>query len=747
MIRRLSIRCALSAAAAVWLAGCNPARPFFLHESGDLAHYLDVATEMAEPDVSQPHLAEVEFAERPLTITNPEFREFWDMSLEEAVSISLHNSKVIRSLGQVRQSRQLGQAAVVPPELLTLNPDATPTVFDPAIQETDVTGVEAALSAFDAQFATSVFWEKSDRPQNTNVVGDAVFSRILERDQGNFQAELSKRAATGTQWFLRNVTNYDQNNNNTRATASDWFTAFEMEARHPLLRGGGAQVNRVPVMLARIRSDITLADFEAAVRNHVADVERSYWDLYFFYRNLHTAKVGRDSALATWKRINARLVEGTEGGSAGDEAQSREQYFFFRSRVEEALRDLYKSENRLRYLLGLAATDGRLIRPSTDPTLARIQFEWQDILCESLVRSAELRRQRWRVKQHEMELIAARNQLLPQLDAVALYRWLGVGDDLISGSRRGLNFPDPAEIDGSLAFDELTEGDYQEWRLGLNLNVPIGFRRELATVRHHQLLIARAKARLEDMELEVTHQMTDAVQTLDSEYVLAQTNFNRLVAAERQVAAVRAAYEAGRVPVDLLLDAQRRRADAEIAHYQSVVEYNLALLQVHLRKGSLLEYNGILLAEGPWPEKAYSDALTRARQRDASQYLNYGYTRPGVISRGPVQQHAAQEAGGPGAPQTPFDETWQLEGGTAPEPELIPTPAPVPTPAGPPPGGGLDVGAGPRSGASVSSPSTSRIVRGPALTRPDRPATAASEAAAEPSPASPGFEWGSLGLD
>ena len=105
-------------------------------------------------------------------------------------------------------------------------------------------------------------------------------------------------------------------------------------------------------------------------------------------------------------------------------------------------------------------------------------------------------------------------------------------------------------------------------------------------------------------------------------------------------------YQVGQITLDRVLDAQPRQADAETAYYRSLVDYNRAIMRLHFRKGSLLEYNGVYLAEGPWPGKAYFDALRRARQRDASMYLNYGYTRPGVISRGPVPQVTGTPTGG-----------------------------------------------------------------------------------------------------
>jgi hypothetical protein len=61
-------------------------------------------------------------------------------------------------------------------------------------------------------------------------------------------------------------------------------------------------------------------------------------------------------------------------------------------------------------------------------------------------------------------------------------------------------------------------------------------------------------------------------------------------------------------------------------------------MNVHYRKGSLLDYDGVYLAEGTWPAKAYFDAMRQARKRDAGYYMDYGYTRPNVVSQGPVQQ-------------------------------------------------------------------------------------------------------------
>jgi len=638
------------------MTGCKPTQPFYFHEDGDLSHYLDMATDIEMPDEDDIQSVEASNAMEPLSLANREFDEIWEVTLEEAVCITLKNSKVMRNLGGV------AQLAAFAPEQLLANPQSIPTVYDPALQEASPgvvgsgtgvivpgfsnsisnapgaiatehqQGVESALSAFDARLSAGMYWERLDTPQNSSGAAAAIFPPVSEGDNSRFNIQVAKRAATGTEFFARTNGAYSMSNAAFRAQPSDWTANLEMEARHPLMRGGGTQVNRMGVVLARIRTDTTLADFELGVRNMVSDVENAYWDLYFQYRNLQAKKVGRDAALVTWKKFDARRRAG-EGGVA-EEAQAKQQYYRFRADVEAALRDLYKVENRLRYVMGLSPTDGRLIRPSDEPTTAEVTFDWRAILAETLYRTPELRKQKWQIKRREMELITARNDLLPTLDVVALYRWLGKGDDLIAAPRRGLNFA----ADGSQAWDELTEGRFQEWALGFQFEMPIGFRKELAGVRYFQLALAREQARLEDMELEAAHSLTDAVQDQEAWYALAQTNFNWWVAARREVEVIESFVRVGKATADVLLDAQQRRADAETAYYQAVVGYNKAITQVHYRKGSLLEYNSIMLAEGPWPHKAYFDAMAHARRRDASHFVDYGYTRPRVISRGPAPQ-------------------------------------------------------------------------------------------------------------
>lgn len=691
--------------ASVLASGCAPQQPFYCREDGDLSHYLGVATEIEYPDTDTSPSCEVQNTLPPLTLKNTDNYQIWDLSLTECVQIMLCRSQVMRQLG--------GRIVSTAPDTISrniINAVVAKTTYDPAIVETGVgignevgigggQGVESALSEFDARLDASVFWEKTDRPQNAAAAVNAFRPPVLQQDLGTFTSGITKTSAEGTTWAIRNNTSYEGNNipsgvGTAQAFNSVWNTNFEASVTHPLFQGSGAQFNRIAgpqtfdqyssgflspidgVIIARIDADRELTDFEGGINNVVRDIEDAYWELYFAYRDLEARKMGRDSALATWKTTAAKYRTGTKGGSADREAEARSQYFLFRGQVEQALTDVFKNENRLRYIMGLSMSDGKLIRPSDEPSTARVAFDWNGIHCEALTRRVEVRKEKWTVKKRELELIAARNYLLPRLDAVARYRWLGLGDELINQNHTAFNNP------GSSAFGVLNSGDFQEWQLGLQANVPIGFRRQLSGIRHQELFLARERALLKDLELEISHQLGDAIRDIDNNYGLTQTNFNRRVAAEAEVQAVNASYDAGRVALDLLLDAQRRRAEAESAYYRSLVDYNRGIMNVHFRKGSLLEYDGVYLAEGQWPAKAYFDAMRQARKRDAALFIDYGYTRPNVVSQGPVQQGCSTDGQGSheifGAPAP--DQV--MPDGGVPEESL---PAPGSTPAAAPP--------------------------------------------------------------
>ncbi|MEX2092158.1 MAG: TolC family protein [Pirellulales bacterium] len=585
----------------------------------------------------------------PVTLLDAENPEYWNLSLAEVIEIALQNSQVLRELG----------GAVV------RAPDATRTTYDAAIAETDPRfGMEAALSDFDAQWQSSLFWEKNHRALNNEFFGGGT--RILFQDASVFQTAITKTAATGSQLSVRHNIDYDGNNAPGNLLPSAWNTNVETEIRQPLLQGSGVQFNRIAgpfstpgvyngVLVARINTDVALVDFEIAVRDLMSNLENTYWDLYYGYRDLDAKIKARDEALKTWRSVYALYETGRTGGEAANEAQAREQYFRFQEEMQTALGGeildgtrvgngsgggtfrptggVLVAERRLRVLMGLSPTDGRLVRPSDEPIMAKVDFDWEQAAAESAVRRAELRRQKWNIRRRELELIASKNFLMPRFDAIGRYRWRGFGDDLTGNESGGLGQFDSA-------YGNLATGNFQEWQLGLELSLPIGFRRAHAGVRNAELILARDRALLRDQQREVIHELSDAIAEMDRTFVVAQTSYNRLIASRQQHEALIAPFEENKeVSLDLLLDSQRRLLESEVRYYRGLAEYAIATKNVHYVKGTLLDYDGVYLTEGPWSGAAYKDAADLAALRGKPRKLNYASSRAPVVGWGEMPQN------------------------------------------------------------------------------------------------------------
>jgi outer membrane protein TolC len=374
------------------------------------------------------------------------------------------------------------------------------------------------------------------------------------------------------------------------------------------------------VLIARVNTDISVADFEIGLRDLVSNVENAYWDLYFAYRDLDAKIQARNAALDAWKRIKILLEKEQGSGLLEREAQAREQYFRYEEEVQNALAGTLQSattnnngasggsfrgvggvlvsERRLRLAIGLPITDGRLIRPADEPTFARVEFAWASASDDAIARRPELLRQRHVIKRREMEYVAARNFLLPRFDVFGKYRVRGMGEDLIGDATSFLNAPSPVGPFANSSLANLASGDFQEWQLGGEVSLPIGFRRGWAGVRNAQLNLARDKAILEEQERQVIHDLSNAVGDMQRAYQIMETTYNRRLAAQQNADILSARLEKGQpVSPEQVLEGERRLSDADIQYHRALVEHMLAIKNVHFEKGTLLQYGRIQLAE------------------------------------------------------------------------------------------------------------------------------------------------------
>ena len=549
-------------------------------------------------EFARPHLNDLENYNASLLPPSTEGESYQNISIEDAVRLGLQNSKVIRDLGGT----------------ILQNPEAIASAYDPSIAHSNpFFGEEAALSEFDANLNASTFFENNDRELNNQFLGD---NGTIQQDLGNLQLGITKRTTTGALVSLRSISEYDNNNsigNRFGTPSSSWQTFLEGEMRQPLLRGGRVNVNRITtpgaatgefngIEIAKSRTDISVSEFKISVRNLVSDIENAYWDLYFAYRDLEARKAARDNALQSWRRIQSLGNEKKEGGEADKEGQAREQYFRFEAAVQDAIfgrpgdgtssnngtsagifrpaSGLKVAERRFRYLVGLPLSNSNTvtIRPTNEPSVVPTSYDREVCVNTAFANRSELKRQIEIIRQTELQMQAARDLLLPQLDLVGRYRVRGFGSDLVGQS----------SIPNDSASADLFNADHQEWQLGMELNVAVGYRREFATVRNIEQRLLREKEILHEQKRRIAADIGNALDNVERAYLFHVLQYNRLAGALDQLQAVKITNEQKKAPLNLVLEAQRRVLDAQTDLYRAKVEFTLAQRDVEFEQGTLL---------------------------------------------------------------------------------------------------------------------------------------------------------------
>ncbi|MFO1044205.1 MAG: TolC family protein [Planctomycetaceae bacterium] len=606
--------------------GCRAAQEVTYFGDAELSHYRDKMLQVEYPNVDQATPPEVAYTQRPRTIKEPNEDEIWEMTLMQAVHTAVQNNKMIRTRTSTQQ--------------LLNNPQQMPSIYDPALGETGFLfgnrGVEAALADFDAQFSASTQWGNNATVQNS-------FSTFVNNnDTGSVTTGLTKTLATGGSFAVNHNWNYLSTNSPFVPISSNYTGTLQGVFTQPLWAGAGVEFTRIAgppragfgaitgvsqgVSIARINTDIDVADFELAVTQMVKDVEDLYWELYLAYRQFDAEVANRESVHRSWVEVKAKMDAGARGGSAADEAQARENYFDAQSRVETALSTLFVTENQFRKYLGLPVNDGKIIRPADDPVEAEFVAQWESSVLDALTRRVELRRQKWQIKSLELQRKAAENVANPQLNFVSSYQLNGFGSNLISNS---------SATPYTSMYSVLGDGSLTGWTAGLQFSMPIGLRAARMQLHNTELQLIKARAGLAAQEQDITHDLAEAVQRIEAAYKIAKTQLDRKIAAVARVKATTAMYEAGAtderrqgVTLDLVLRAQASSAAAEIAYFNSLIAYNKAITEFHWRRGMLLEIDGIHLSEADWDECAKEDALKRAWERSFGKPAEYLDTQP-----------------------------------------------------------------------------------------------------------------------
>jgi outer membrane protein TolC len=627
------------------------------------------------------------------------------MSLEEAVAISLENGTPSGRGGLQGQGGSYGgisddQMMTFQPGSQSLNLGSTDRLrvlaLNPAIA---ATSMEASLARFDAIWSTSMNWSATDQLQQ----GLQSFNN---GQAAQFQSSIVKHFPAGTLANVSFLTNYTDlsrpPSGQFQVLNPQYTTQLQLGIEQPLWRFFGTEINALQprtlsflgsaapqqaaaayqqqqaivsgfttvlpiegILVSRLRFDQNRAEFERNVQVLVLNVEVAYWNLYNAYGKLYSNEEVMRIAHKAWQINKAKFDAGTIGPANYYPVLA--QYEEFRGERLRSLGEVIEAERTLRAILGMLVEDGTRIVPITAPTLAPYPPDWECALKESLNLRPELVLARENVRYHQYQLAIQKNLLKPDLRMFANYVPTGFGQRL-DGSGEFLDGTNTPRTTNAL--QSLTTDHFNNWTVGLNLNVPIGFRFEHAAVRQARLQLAQALYVLRDQEDRATRLLAQQYQKIAEWHTRIGATRAERIAYQESVKARFSEFAAGKTTIaDFLLDAQRRLAAAQLKEYEAIAQYNASLARFEWTKGTILKFNNVHIAEGTLPQCAQVRAVEHERERSQAIVLR---ERPDpLLAPGRMIGDGVEAVPGPG-----------LDSGV-PLPEATPEALPAPRPAAP----------------------------------------------------------------
>ncbi len=496
----------------------------------------------------------------PATVERPQVQQGERLfSLDACLQTTLLNMDVVRLLSNFGSAR----AAV--------------TIYDPAIA---TAAIDQAQAAFDPQLRIDQQFRRFESPSAVADPGDPLRSLIVgsRTDDYDLFLDLSKKTSLGGVARLIARATPQRFQPGTFPLNPQSRSSAELQYTQPLLQGGGTAVNQVQIVLARIDTQRSFFQLKDAVQESVRGVINAYWDLAAARVDVLARQKQVEQAAEAVRYTQARKESGF--GDAGDLAQARLALANFKASLIVAQANLLDREAALRAIMNLPPPGDFRLVPSTHPVDTPISFHW-----ERLVEIAENRRPdivelKLVIEADRQLLIQSRNQALPRLDAVALYRWNGLEGTMPVGTRL-----------------RTANGQYTDWTIAVNFSVPLGLRQERAGLRRQELILIKDQAFLQQGLHNMTQSLAGQLRRISSAYAQYVAFQETRKAARENLLIQRAEYLAGRTILLNVLQAIADFGNAVSSEARALATYNIELANLERESGTILESHGIRFFE------------------------------------------------------------------------------------------------------------------------------------------------------
>ncbi|RIK67418.1 MAG: hypothetical protein DCC65_06195 [Planctomycetota bacterium] len=445
--------------------------------------------------------------------------------------------------------------------------------YAPAISTAQVVQAEAA---FDLAFFFNASRNNTDQPTPSQLQASQTDTTIVA---GGIRKLLVNGATVS---FSQQMTRIDNPGFAFQILNPAWSQNFVTELRQPILRNFGIDFNRAQINIRKNEEKINEELFRSRVITTLNDVERAYWTLVGARRDVVTIAEVVAEADLTLAQIEARKdFDAYQTLLFRAQAAVKQREFEFidvKNRVRNAEDQLLNLINDPELPL---SRDFEII-PTDEPTTLAVVRDRFSSVKTAIEKRPEVMQARYAVDITRLQLGIAKNQALPQLDVIWRMTLNGLGASADQG------------------FDQMTGGNFIDQFVGVEFLWNFGERAERAGIRIAKLQQSQAVYRYKKALDDVITDCRVALRNLETNYEQIGTSHEGVNAASENLRSLQERQERkSPAELDTILNAQVNLGSARRQLLNSLVAYNQGIVDVERAKGTLLEYNNVILAQEP----------------------------------------------------------------------------------------------------------------------------------------------------
>jgi len=455
--------------------------------------------------------------------------------------------------------------------------------LDLKIEKTNLEYSNETLKIGDSIFIPKLTVDAGSTERNrptSDIFGGAD---IQNNESLSLNLGLEQKIALGGTLNISLYNSRSKTNNAFSTINPNLYSNLTFSLSQPLLKGFGTFSTKKDIYIAVNNYKINEYKLKENILEIIYNVEDAYWNLVYTYQNLDAKKKALQRSKDLLKQNEIKVRVGV--AAPIDILEAKADVASYESQLIQAEQSIQTAEENLKKILNLSKQDKRII-PSDIPEVKTIETDFNKFLLEALQNRPDIEQSKLDLKNYNILVKYARNQMLPDLQLTASYYTTGQGGtQIIYGP--GNPFTGEREIIGTLERDvwdsmkDTVSNLYKNYSFGLKLSVPLSFSKERAQFAQAKINMKRSLLNLEKVENNIYSEVKQVIKEIQTNLKLVVANDIALKLEKEKLKAEEKKLSVGLSTNFQVLTYQRQYAAAQTNALQSIINYNQTLAKIN----------------------------------------------------------------------------------------------------------------------------------------------------------------------